>query len=113
MQLEPGAKEFWFMKLPKAVPQVVPGLKMKYSVGLVPPSAPAVIFVSRTLPVLVNVNAWIGSLPQVAPGQLRVTVPKLCAAGVKVTVRTAATPVPLRVTGEPATATLAVMVTVP
>ena len=82
-----------------------------------PPSAPCAIPVRVTLPVLVRVNAWVGSRPQAitpkpVPGQFRVwrTVQLV---GVRVALTTAATPVPLSATGEPVTGTLPVMVTVP
>src|SRR5258707_13041123 len=61
-----------------------------------------------TFHVLVSVNTCVGPavpMPRVAVG--------LQVAGVRVAVRTGVTPVPLRPTGEPVTATLALMVNVP
>src|ERR1035441_2026392 len=60
--------------------------------------------VSVTLPVLVSVKFWVG--PATTP---RVVAAKVCAVGSSVALITAATPVPLSDTGEPATATLAVI----
>src|SRR5215472_8030251 len=70
--------------------------------------------VTGAVPPLVSTNTWIGSRAQatiwagVVPGQLRVWV-GVQTAGARATV----TPLPLRVTGEPLTGTLAVMVKLP
>src|SRR5450631_1096920 len=73
--------------------------------------------VSGTLPVLVSVKTWVGSLEQVVPGQLRVWDNVAGGTGhdvgVRVAVNTGAAPVPLRVTGEPATGKLPLMLAVP
>jgi hypothetical protein len=64
--------------------------------------------VRGTLPVLVSVNTWDG--PLVLP---RVTPPKARVVGVRPALTTGATPVPVRVTGEPLIATLPVIVAEP
>jgi hypothetical protein len=69
--------------------------------------------VKVTLPVLVRVNASTGSRaqPRAGVGQLRAWA-GLQFVGVRVALTTAATPVPVSVTGEPVIATLEVMVRV-
>src|SRR5258708_40195016 len=87
---------------------------MANSLRSVPPSTPCVTPVIGTLPVLVSVNVCDGSSAQTigpknpVPGQFRVW-DMVHEAGVKVAVFVAWTPVPLRLTGEPATATLPVI----
>jgi hypothetical protein len=66
--------------------------------------------VSGTLPVFVRVKTWVGAPNTPTP---RVAFPKLCEVGVRVAVIVAAIPVPLNDTGEPVTATLPVMASVP
>ena len=113
MQVAPGARVVWPSSWPPpAGPQVEKNLTTLYSFALAPASAPCVMPVSVTLPVLVNVNVWAGSKKQAKPGQLRVWL-GLQFAGVRLALTTGATPVPVRVTGEPVTATLAVIVAEP
>src|ERR1700692_2799427 len=91
---------------------------MANSLASVPPSTPCVTPVLGTLPVLVSVNVCEGSSAQAicpnnpVPGQFRVW-DMVHEPGVKVAVFTARTPVPLRLTGEPAPATLPVIAAVP
>jgi len=65
--------------------------------------------VRGTLPLLVSVNTWTGPV-KVVP---LVTVPKLRVGGASTPLTTEATPVPVRVTGEPAMVTLPVIVAEP
>jgi len=58
--------------------------------------------------VLVNVNIWTG--PSITP---RAAFPKACDVGVSVAAGAPATPVPVRATGDPVTATFAAIVAVP
>jgi hypothetical protein len=83
---------------------------MLNSVGLAPPSAACPIPVSVTFPVLVSENTWVGAPSTPTP---LVAFPKLRNVGVRAALSTGATPVPLSPTGEPATVTFAVIVTVP
>lgn len=84
----------------------------------VPASVPCVMPVKGTLPVLVSVKTCEGSsvqarIPKIpVPGQFRVCVIAQVV-GRKVALITGATPVPVNATGDPVTATLAAMVTVP
>ena len=105
----PGAKVVWLSSWPPpAGPQVDNSRTMVNSVALVPPSAACVMPVRGTLPVLVSVNTWTG--PSTTP---RAAFPKACDVGVSVAAGAPATPVPVRATGEPVTATLAAMIAVP
>src|SRR3981189_3857986 len=81
---------------------------MVNSVAWAPPSAACVMRVRGTLPVLVSVNTWIG--PSITP---RAAFPKACDVGVSVAAGAPATPVPVRATGDPVTATFAAIVAVP
>ena len=74
--------------------------------------------INGTFPVLVSVKPCAGSnmhpsIPRMpVPGQLRAWL-RVHVAGVRVALRTVATPVPVSDTGDPVTITLAVMVAVP
>lgn len=111
MQLVPGARVVWpAIWPPPAGPQVDVVRKTGKSAALVPETAPCAIPVSGTFPVLVSTNTWAGQVNMPHP---RVALPNACEVGVRLAAMTGAAPVPDNATGEPLTATLAVMVTVP
>src|ERR1700756_2169568 len=117
LQVAPGARvvlgpRIWPLPLG---PQVEKNRMTGKSAALVPDTVPCAIPVRGTFPVLVSVNAWQGPPPskQARPAPTPRFAVGFQVVGVNVALITAATPFPLRTTGEPLTVTFAVMVRLP
>src|SRR5258708_25671566 len=109
----PGARVVWPRNWPPpAGPQVENARRTVNSRASAPRSAPCVMPVSVTLPVFLSTTACVGQEPKNPVVHPRIA-DVVSVVGVSVAAITGVIPVPLSPTGEPATATLAVMVTVP